>query len=179
MKKVIIISSTPRKGGNSEILAREFEKGAKESGNDVEFFTLREMNYGWCKGCLACHKTNRCVIADDLQPLAQVLSKADVLVFASPVYYYSVCGQLKTFLDRMNPIYSMGHSFKDVYLISTAADEEESAVDGSVSDIQGWVDCFDGVQIKGVIRGVGADAVGTIKENEKALQAAFEAGKNV
>lgn len=179
MKKVVIINSTPRKGGNSEILAKEFEKGAKESGNEVEFYTLRDMNFGFCKGCLACHKTNKCVIADDFQPLAAVLSKADVLVFASPVYYYSVCGQLKTFLDRMNPIYSMGHSFKDVYLISTAAENEKSAVEGSISDIQGWVDCFDGVKIKGVVYGIGADTVGSIKNNEQALADAYEKGKNV
>ena len=130
----------------------------------------------FCKGCLACQKTGKCVIKDDIAPLIDTVRNADVLVFASPVYYYSVSGQLKTFLDRMNPIYTLGHDFKEVYLISSAAENEESAVDGSIRDISGWIDCFEGVTLAGVIKGTGATAPGDIRRNSKVMMQAYETG---
>ena len=101
-KNVLIISSSPRKGGNSEVLAGAFAKGAEEAGNQVETIYLREKQYGFCKGCLACQKTGRCVIQDDAVEVAEKMHHADVLAFATPVYYYSVSGQLKTMFDRAN-----------------------------------------------------------------------------
>ena len=96
-KNVLIISSSPRKGGNSEALAAAFAKGAQEAGNQVETVYLRENQYGFCKGCLACQKLGHCVIKDDAVEIAAKMHDADVLVFATPVYYYSVSGQLKTY----------------------------------------------------------------------------------
>ena len=64
-KNVLILSSSPRKGGNSETLASAFAKGAQEAGNQVETVYLREMQYGFCNGCLACQKLGHCVIKDD------------------------------------------------------------------------------------------------------------------
>ena len=104
-KKVLILSSSPRKGGNSEALASIFAKGAQEAGNQVETVYLRENQYGFCKGCLACQKLGHCVIKDDAVEIAAKMHDADVLVFATPVYYYSVSGQLKTMLDRANPLF--------------------------------------------------------------------------
>ncbi|MGN1443520.1 MAG: flavodoxin family protein [Acutalibacteraceae bacterium] len=179
MKNIVIVSSTPRKNGNSEILAAEFKRGAGEKGHKVTEIFVRELDMKFCKGCLACQKTGKCVIKDDIAPLIDTVRSADVLVFASPVYYYSVCGQLKTFLDRMNPIYTLGHSFKEVYLISTAAENEESAVDGSISDIQGWIDCFSGVTLADVIKGIGATAPGEIRSHEDVMKQAYEMGCGV
>ena len=102
-KKVLIISSSPRKGGNSETLAEAFAKGAREAGNQVETVSLREKQVGFCKGCLACLKLGHCVIQDDAVEIAAKMHDANVLVFATPVYYYCVSGQLKTMLDRANP----------------------------------------------------------------------------
>ena len=99
-KKVLIISSSPRKGGNSETLAAAFAKGAREAGHQVETVYLREKQVGFCKGCLACLKLGHCVIQDDAVDIAAKMHDADVLVFATPVYYYCVSGQLKTMLDR-------------------------------------------------------------------------------
>ena len=99
-KKVLIISSSPRKGGNSETLAAAFAKGAREAGNQVETVYLREKQVGFCKGCFACLKLGHCVIQDDAVEIAAKMHNADVLVFATPVYYYCVSGQLKTMLDR-------------------------------------------------------------------------------
>ena len=96
-KKVLIISSSPRKGGNSETLAAAFAKGTREAGNQVETVYLREKQVGFCKGCLACLKLGHCVIQDDAMEIADKMHDADVLVFATPVYYYCVSGQLTGF----------------------------------------------------------------------------------
>lgn len=104
MKKVLIISTSPRKNGNSDPLAQAFAGGAKEAGHDVAFVAFREKNIQYCRGCLACQKTFRCVIKDDMAAILENMQKADVVCFATPVYYYACCGQLKTFLDRCNPL---------------------------------------------------------------------------
>ena len=96
-KKVLIISSSPRKGGNSETLAAAFAQGAREAGNQVETVYLREKQVGFCKGCLACLKLGHCVIQDDAVEIAAKMHDANVLVFATPVYYYCVSGQLTGF----------------------------------------------------------------------------------
>ena len=96
-KKVLIISSSPRKGGNSETLAAAFAKGAREAGNQVETVYLREKQVGFCKGCIACLNLGHCVIQDDAVEIAAKMNNADVLVFATPVYYYCVSGQLTGF----------------------------------------------------------------------------------
>ena len=96
-KKVLIISSSPRKGGNSETLAAAFAKGAREAGNQVETVYLREKQVGFCKGCLACMKLGHCVIQDDAVEIAAKMHDANVLVFATLVYYYCVSGQLTGF----------------------------------------------------------------------------------
>ena len=113
-----------------------------------------------------------------MNALYKDFENADVLVFATPVYYYAVSGQLKTFLDRLNPLYPRANKFKEVYLLATAADDNEIAMNGSASDIQGWIDCFDGVELKGVLRGVGVGDRGEINNTEFPAKA-YEMGKNV
>lgn len=87
-KSVLIISTSPRKGGNSDALAEEFARGEREAGNQVEKIELYDKTIGFCKGCLACQKTLRCVIHDDADTIAQKMLTADVIVFATPIYYY-------------------------------------------------------------------------------------------
>ena len=106
------------------------------------------------------------------------MSGADVLVFATPIYYYEMSGQLKTFLDRMNPLYHKENSSREVYLLAASADDAPEAMDGAVKGIEGWVACFDGVCLKGVVRGTGANAAGEIK-GTKAAGEAYEAGRAV
>lgn len=178
MKKVIVVSSSPRKNGNSEILAHKFADGALSAGNEVQFIAVRELDLKFCTGCLYCQSHDKCVIGDGMNALYEKFQNADVLVFATPVYYYSVCGQLKTLLDRLNPLYSRKNKFKDVYLLATAADDDERAMDGAVKDIQGWIDCFDGVNLTGVIRGVGVTEKGEIN-NTAFPEKAYDMGKNV
>lgn len=177
-KKVLIISSSLRKGGNSEALAAAFAKGAQEAGNEVETVFLREKQLGFCRGCLACLKLGHCVIADDAVYIAAKMHDADVLVFATPVYYYSVSGQLKTMLDRANPLFDTDYAFTEAYLLATAAEDEPQTVSGTVTAVQGWVDCFDRCELAGTVFAGGVNDVGDI-DGHPALQEAYELGNNI
>ncbi len=177
-KNVLIISSSPRKNSNSEALANEFARGAAEAGNNVETLTLRGADISFCRGCMACQKTGKCVINDDAVDIAEKMLHADVLVFATPVYYYSVSGQLKTMLDRANPLYSSDYAFRAVYLLAAAADDADSAVEGAEKAVQGWVDCFERASLCGTVFAGGVNDSGDIAGHE-ALERAYKMGGSV
>lgn len=100
-------------------------------------------------------------------------------VFATPIYYYEMSGQMKTLLDRANPLYFSDYRFRDAYLLATSADEDESAMDGAEKGLQGWVSCFEKVRLAGVVRCTDTDALGAVRNAAKALETAYELGKNV
>ena len=104
-KKVLVLSTSPRAGGNSETLADEFMRGAAEAGHDVKKICLYDKKINFCKGCLACQATQKCVIHDDAETIVAQMKQADVLVFAAPIYFYEMSGQMKTLLDRTNPLF--------------------------------------------------------------------------
>ena len=85
MKNVLVISCSLRRGSNSEALAEEFARGAADAGNKVELISLRDKELRFCRGCLACQKTRKCVIADDAQPIVAKMHDADVIAFATPI----------------------------------------------------------------------------------------------
>jgi multimeric flavodoxin WrbA len=178
MKKVLIISTSPRKGGNSDTLAEEFAKGALEAGNEVEKISLADKNIQFCRGCLACQKTKRCVIRDDADAIEQKMEQADVLVFATPIYYYEMCGQMKTMLDRGNPLYTADYKFTDVYFIATAAENGDHVWSRAVSGLEGWIECFERAHLSGVVFGGGVCDTGEI-QNSPAMKKAYETGKQV
>ena len=177
-KNVLIISSSPRKGGNSETLAEAFAKGAQDAGNHVETIRLREKQIGFCKGCLACQKLGHCVVKDDAVEIAAKMHDADVLVFATPVYYYSVSGQLKTMLDRSNPLFDSDYAFTKVYLLAAATENEPETVEGAVKAVQGWVDCFERCELAGTVFAGGVTDVGEIA-GHPALEKAYQTGKEI
>lgn len=178
MKKVIVVSSSLRKESCSAILAKSFAEGALSMGHVVDFISIKDMNLKYCIGCLSCQSREKCVLNDEMNGLYDKFNQADVLVFATPVYYYSICGQLKTFLDRLNPLFPRKNNFKDVYLLATAADEDDGAMDGSVTAIQGWIDCFDGVSLKAVFRGTGINDSRDFY-NTTFIQQSFDLGKSI
>lgn len=179
MKKVLILSTSFHRNSNSDYLAQEFAKGAEDAGNSVEMIRLAGKKLNFCVGCMACQKTQKCVIPDDAVQIAEKVKGVDVLVFATPVYYYEMCGQMKTLLDRMNPLFTADYSFRDVYLLTTAADEDESAMDGAVKGMQGWVDCFPKARFSGVVRGTGISDAGEAKEHADILKETYALGKEV
>lgn len=177
-KSVLVISTSPRRNGNSALLAEEFARGAQEVGNIVEKISLHDKTIGFCKGCLACQKTQRCVIHDDADAIAQKMLTADVIVFATPIYYYEMSGQMKTMLDRGNPLYSADYSFRDVYLLAAAAENGAHTMDGAVNGLKGWLECFPKARLAGTVFGGGVGGVGEIK-GHAALLNAYEMGKAV
>ncbi len=179
MKKVLVLSTSPRKGGNSEILADEFARGAQDAGHQVEKICLYDKTITFCKGCMACQKTLRCVIHDNADTIAQKMKDFDVIAFATPIYYYDMCGQMKTMLDRTNPLFPSDYAFRDIYLLASAADTAESAIDGAITGLSGWISCYEKTSLKGVIRGVGATDPGDINNNAAVLEAAYRMGNSI
>ncbi len=177
-KTVLVLSTSPRKGGNSDALADAFVRGAQEAGNQVEKITLYDKTIGFCKGCLSCQNTQRCIIRDDADAITQKMLTADVIAFATPIYYYGMCGQMKTLLDRANPLFPAAYQFRDIYLLAAAAEADEHTVDGAVTGLQGWIDCFEKARLAGTVFAGGVTAVGEI-QGHPALQRAYETGKTV
>ena len=178
MKKVLLLSTSLRNNSNSDRLARQFAKGALETGNEVEIISLIGKTIGFCRGCLACQKSGSCVIRDDMAAINEKMKDADVVVFATPVYFYEMAGQMKTLLDRTDPLFPTDYRFREIYLLATAAEDDESAVDGTVSGLNGWIACYEHATLKGVVRGVGANGPGEIEGNP-AMHEAYEMGKTV
>jgi len=178
-KKVLIVSSSWRGGSNSEILAKEVEKGAAAAGNDVEFISLKGKDIKFCIGCLACQRTGKCVQKDDMAEMIDKVQNADVLVFATPIYYYEMSGQLKTFLDRCNPLFGQANKFKDVYLLTSAYDSDESAADRAISGLGGWIACFGQSKFAGALVGGGLETAKDAASRKDLLQKAYELGKNI
>ena len=178
MKKVIVISTSLRPGSNSDMLADKFAEGAKAAGNDVEKISLVGKNIQFCKGCLACQKLGRCVINDDVNDIMAQVLKADVVVWATPIYYYEMSGQMKTLIDRMNAMYPLDYQFRDVYLLTTAAEAEEHVCKRAETGLTGWIDCYPKSRLAGHLFCGGVGAPREIDGNDK-LQAAYDLGKAV
>lgn len=178
MKKVLILSGSPRKGGNSDLLCDEFMRGAKESGNDVEKIRVAEKNIEYCRGCYYCTKSGgKCAIKDDMSEVLQKMIDADVIVLASPVYFYSVCAQLKAVIDRTVARWTEVKD-KEFYYIATCADEAQTSTDTTVACFRGYADCVEGAKEKAVILGTGVYEKGEIIGSQ-AMTEAYNAGLNV
>ena len=106
------------------------------------------------------------------------MKDADVIVFSSPIYYYEMSGQLKTLLDRANPLYTSDYKFREIYFLTTAADSSYNASNIATSGIKGWVSCFSKAQFKRNIHAVGVEAIGDV-QNNLAMEEAYKAGKGV
>ena len=178
MKNVLIISSSLRRGSNSEALAEEFARGAADAGNNVELISLREKDIRFCRGCLACQKTQKCVIADDSQTIVAKMRDADVIAFATPIYYYEMSGQLKTLLDRANPLYPSDYRFRDIYMLTSAAEDEQSTPERAVTGLTGWIDCFEKSHLAGTVFAGGVNAPEEIK-GHPALAEAYALGNKI
>lgn len=178
MKKVIVISTSLRVGSNSDMLADKFTEGALHAGHDVEKISLAGKNISFCRGCLACQKLGRCVIDDDANDIMQKVLNADVVVWATPIYYYEMSGQMKVMIDRMNAMYPLDYKFRDIYLLTTAAENEPEVPKRAESGLTGWTDCYPKCRLAGTLFCGGVDAPHTIEGNEK-LQAAYEMGLHV
>ena len=177
-KKVLVISTSLRRHSNSHALAEEFAEGAKEAGHQVELISLIGRQIEYCVGCLSCQRTGQCVIEDDANLIAEKMLNADVICYATPIYYYEMAGQMKTLLDRMNPLFSADYKFRDVYMLSTAADDGPHVSDRAVNGLEGWIECFAKAELAGSLFAGGVTGPGEIT-NHPALAKAYDMGKNI
>ena len=175
--KILAISASPRRGGNSDVLCDEFLKGAAENGHETRKIRLAEKNIAPCAACYGCAETHVCVRRDDMAEVLAALKAADGIVLASPVYFYSVCASMKTMIDRCLADY---RAIKDktFYLIVTAADPQHSAADETLADLRGYLRCLPGSREAGVILGTGTWDKGDVYRHP-ALKQAYEMGRSI
>ena len=176
-KKVLVLSSSPRRGGNSDILCDQLILGAEEAGNQAEKIFLKDKTINYCLGCGACQKSSSCVQKDDVKEIMDKMVKADVIVMATPVYFYSMSAQMKTLIDRICPRYTE-ISNKQFYIIATAADGSEEALEETITGFRGFFRCLDNAEEAGIVCGIGAWHIGDVK-GQPAMKEAFEMGKNI
>lgn len=174
---VLVISSSPRKGGNSDVLCDQFAKGAAESGHTVEKLRLAEKRLAPCAACYGCLRSGICVKKDALPEVREKMLAADVIVLATPVYFYSMAAQIKLLIDRCLG-YCKALSGKRFYFIITAADPEDTAAEPTLAGLRGFLRCIPDAQEKGVILGMGAWDKGDIYKHP-AYEAAYEMGKSL
>lgn len=174
-KKVLILSSSPRRHGNSDLLCDQFAAGAQQSGNQAKKIFLKDKSINYCMGCGTCFNRDKaCPQKDDMAGILDQMIASDVIVMATPVYFYTMCGQMKTLIDRTCARYTE-ISNKDFYFIVTAADNNIPAMERTIEEFRGFTDCLDQPNEKGVIYGVGAWNKGEVK-GSKAMTEAFEMG---
>ncbi len=176
-KKVLILSGSPRKNGNSDMLCDAFAKGAAEAGHTVEKIRVAEKNIGYCRACYACRGTGVCAVRDDMAEVLQKMIDADVLVLASPVYFYSIDAQLKALIDRTVARW-LEVKNKEFYYIVTAADGDEAAAETTIACFRGYADCVEGAKEMGILYGMGVYEKGEIRDTP-AMEKAYAMGKGV
>lgn len=175
-KKIVVISTSLRANSNSDALAKAFAEGAEKAGNSVEYISLRNKKLGFCMGCLACQEKGECVLNDDANAITEAVLNADVVVWATPIYYYEMSGQMKVLIDRMNSMFPKNYKFRDIYFLSAAAEDADYVPAKALSGLQGWIDCYGKAELKGSVFCGGVTMVGDIKGNAK-LQDAFAMGQ--
>lgn len=177
MKKVLVLSSSPRKGGNSDKLCDAFLSGAEAAGHRVEKIRVAEKKIGYCLGCDYCQTRGTCCQKDDMVEILAKMVSADVLVFATPVYFYTVSAQLKTLIDRTVPRYTQMTN-KEVYFLLTMADDDEAMFERTIEALRGFTEsCLEGTVEKGILCAGGVWKVGEI-DSTPYLTRAYEMGKN-
>lgn len=178
-KNIVIITASLRARSNSDSLAAAFAEGAAAAGHQVETISLRGKTLAFCRGCFACQEQGSCVMKDDANAIMEKVAAAEVVVFATPVYYYGMAGQMKVLLDRMNALFTKDYAFRDIYLLTTCADESEDELYHVTSGIEGWVACFEHARLAGVLHASANTAPGDILKQPAQLDRARNLGKAV
>ena len=177
-KKVPVLSSSPRRGGNSDLLCDRFVEGAMDAGHKTEKIFLKDKKINYCTGCGTCVSAEkRCPQKDDAVVILKKMIEADVIVMATPVYFYTMTAQMKTMIDRSCARYTE-ITGKEFYFIVTAADSDIDAMERTIEGFRGFTSCLTGAQEKWIIYGTGAWNIGDIKD-KPAMDDAFEMGKSI
>ncbi len=173
--KVLAISSSPRKGGNSDVLCDQFLKGAAEAGYETEKIRLSEKKIFPCDACNGCAENHICVKQDDMAEILEKMIAFDIIVLATPVYFYCMNAQMKMMIDRCFSRYQeMGG--KELYFIVTAADPQRKAAEETLAGLRGFLRCLPDAKESGVIYGTGAWDKGDIYRHP-AYEQAYAMGR--
>lgn len=180
MKKILIISASPRFQGNSDVLCDAFMKGAKEVGHSVTKINLKEKKIHVCVGCANCYESSNCIF-DDMEEIKEEMIAADVIVLGTPVYFHNMCGQLKIMIDRTVGFYEQLVNKEFYYIMTATSTEEEDDQNFSrtIESLRGYtLDCLESSVEKGMICGGGLSKIGDAKNSIYEKQA-YEMGKRV
>ncbi len=187
---VLGISGSPRRNGNSELLIREFIRGAEANGHETELNILSELKISPCTSCGSCQKSGKCIINDDMQLMHKKLLEADCIVFASPIYFCGVSAQLKSFIDRCQTLWSRKYILKEAlispdkgkrsgYFISTAGTKDYNKVfEGAIFTVKAIFSTLD-IKYTGGLLFKDMENKGDILKHPDALKMAFEAGASL
>ncbi|MGN0053203.1 MAG: flavodoxin family protein [Bacteroides sp.] len=177
-KSVLIISGSPRKGGNTDLLCDAFARGAEEAGGQVEKIFLADYRIDYFSEADEQRVGNRANEAeDDVPMLVDKMVRADVIVLASPVYYMNITGQLKTFIDRTFGRYREMKD-KEFFYLTACADPEESTADWAINAFRGFVICLPNPTERGMVKAVGMGRKGAVKGSQFEEEA-YNLGKNI
>ncbi len=176
MKKILILEGSPRRNGNSAILSEEFARGAQEVGCSVEKVYIAGKRIAGCLGCNACYRNGgACVQKDDMAEIRERMLAADVIVLASPVYFYSMTAQMKTVIDRTYAFYQQLEGKTFCFLITCAA-PDAAFTETMLAALRGFTCCVPNAKEGGIVLGVNAMEAGVIRES-KAMTKAYELGR--
>lgn len=179
-KQILIVKGSPRKNGNTAAMAASFAKGASESGNIITEIGLKDKIIGDCMGCGACQKQNgACAQKDDMTEIYDAMKKADVIVLASPVYFYTWTSLMKRMVDRtfaVEPILTN----KKFYLLSAGATPEEKYMQTMIDSFRHYISCFraGGNEEGGILFAYDTNGSSDVK-TMSVLEEAYQMGKEV
>ena len=178
MSKIVVLVGSMRKGGNTDLLARSFVEGARKN-NDVEVVSVADVRVNPCRGCNACYSSegNLCIQKDDMSGIYAKLAGADVLVIASPVYFYGITSQLKAIIDRLHAPVRNTFRIRRLGLLLTGATELDDLFDAIVRQYELTLRFFK-LESIGEVFARGVKDIGDI-EGRPALRQAFKLGESV
>lgn len=162
-RTVLIVSSSPRRDGNSDLLCRRVADGARDAGHTVLFRRLADTPVAPCTGCQACAGgTGRCPIRDGAPEILREMLSADTVILGTPVYFYSVCAQLKALIDRSTMVYPRLTGKRFGYVL-TMADEDPSGFDGPLTALNGFRICCEDSETVGTVCAPGVFEAGAVR----------------
>ena len=183
-KRVLILAASPRRNGNSTILALKAAEGVEAEGGEADVVRIGNLKIAPCNACDSCivKPEAGCVIKDDMQPLYRKIKDAHGIIFATPVYWFNMSAQMKLLIDRAYAMQGKGFwafTGKDVGVILTYADEDVF-VSGGINALRSFQDIFAYVKanLVGTVYG-SADKAGDVQTNGELLQKAYDLGKKL
>lgn len=174
-KTVLVISASPRRGGNTDLLCDEFVRGAKEAGGNVEKIFLDDYKIDFFHEQHE-HSADSVSAGDQAPLIIEKMVNADIIVLSSPVYYMNIDGQLKTLMDRC--FRNQGLAGKEFYYITACADAEDSTAETAIFAFRGFVVCLPKPVERGMVKAIGMGRKGAV-EQSKYMQEAYNLGKNI